>query len=117
MLDHPAIASLTAPETVTLEPAGVRAGFDSGHPETSVREFYSNDGIDVGVWECTPGGWAIQNRPNTEICRIVSGRGIITDADGTERPLEAGTVLTLPKGWSGRWDITETLRKVYVIIA
>ena len=40
-----------------------------------------------------------------------------TDADGAEQVLVPGSVVTLPKGWSGRWDITETLRKAYVIIS
>ena len=111
------IPSVAAAETIELEPAGVRAGADSGNPETSAREISSGNGIDVGVWECTPGGWPVENRPNTEVCSIVSGTGVITDADGTKRQLEPGSVLTLPKGWSGRWDITSTLRKVYVIVA
>jgi len=111
------ISSVAAVETIELEPAGVRAGADSGNPQTSVREISSNNGIDTGIWECTPGGWAIENRPNTEICSIVSGSGVITDADGTKRQLVPGSVLTLPKGWSGRWDIISTLRKVYVIVA
>ncbi len=110
------IPSVAAAETIELEPTGVRAGADSGTPETSAREISSGNGIDVGVWECTPGGWAIENRPNTEVCSIVSGTGVITDADGTKRQLMPGSVLTLPKGWSGRWDITSTLRKVYIIV-
>jgi len=28
----------------------------------------------------------------------------------------AGSALVLPAGWSGRWDIHETLRKLYVTI-
>ena len=111
------LASVAEPHSIELEPAGLREGHDSGSPHMSVREMYSGNGIDVGVWECTPGGWAIANRPNTEICSVVSGAGTITDADGSVRQLEPGTVLTLPKGWSGRWDITTTLRKVYVLIA
>jgi uncharacterized cupin superfamily protein len=111
------IPSVAAPETIELEPADVREGADSGYPEISVKEISSANGIDVGVWECTPGGWPIENRPNTEVCFIVSGTGVITDADGTKRQLAPGSILTLPKGWSGRWDITSTLRKVYVIVA
>ena len=56
------------------------------------------------------------DRADTEVATILSGSGKITDADGTERSLSAGTVVTLAKGWSGRWDITQTVRKVYVII-
>lgn len=100
-----------------LEPAGPRTGADLGDPRVSYREI-SNDGhIEVGVWECTPGGWEIVERPDIEIVTIVSGAGTITDADGTVRPLSPGAVVTLPRGWSGRWDITETLRKVYVILS
>lgn len=114
MLPHPAIAAISAPETVQLEPAGVRSGYDSGYPEVSLCPLYSGDGLEVGIWECKPGGWAIEDRPSTEICYVISGSGMVTDADGGVRALGPGTVLTLPKGWSGRWDITATLRKVYV---
>ncbi len=56
------------------------------------------------------------DRGDTEVATIVSGRGTIVDADGTEQDLAPGVVLTLPTGWSGRWDRTEKLRKVYVLI-
>ena len=42
--------------------------------------------------------------------------GRITDADGTVHELVPGVVMVLPLGWSGRWDITETLRKLYVTL-
>lgn len=102
-----------------LEPYGPRLGADVGSPSTSGRVLHtSTDGsIEVGIWECTPGGWAIENRPNTETVMILRGRATITDADGTRHVLVPGTSLTLPLGWSGRWDIEETIRKVYVTIA
>lgn len=97
-----------------LEPLGPRAGFDSGDPQASGIEFFSGHGIDVGVWECTPGGWAIVNRPNTETMMLLGGRVRITPADGEAVELEEGDVFVLPKGWSGRWDVLETVRKFYV---
>jgi len=102
-----------------LESYGPRVGADVGSPHTSGRVLHtSSDGsIEVGIWECTPGGWAIENRPNTETVMILRGRATITDADGTRHGLAPGTSLTLPLGWSGRWDIEETIRKVYVTIA
>ncbi len=99
-----------------LEPAGPRSDADRGDPHVAYREISNTDGIEVGVWECTPGGWAISDRPDTEVGMIVGGRGTITDAEGAVRELEPGVVVTLPQGWSGRWDISETLRKVYVIV-
>ena len=98
-----------------LEPLGLRAGADSGEPETSGITFFSGHGVDVGVWECTPGGWAIVNRPNTETMMLLEGTVTITPADGEPVELTEGDVFVLPKGWSGRWDITETVRKFYII--
>lgn len=111
------VPSITGAVEMTLEPAGQRAGADAGDPQISVHTLFNEGSIHVGVWECTPGGWPIENRGDTETATIISGKGVITDADGTTRPLSAGSVVTLPKGWSGRWDITETLRKVFVIVS
>ena len=101
-----------------LEPYGPRVGADNGTPYTSGRILHTSaDGsIEVGIWESTPGGWSIVDRPNTETVMILGGRATITDADGTRHELVAGTSLTLPLGWSGRWDIHETLRKAYVTV-
>jgi uncharacterized protein len=99
-----------------LEDWGQRSGADTGNPMMSGRVFYEADGIEIGVWECTPGGWAILNRVDTETVRILAGRARLTDADGTAVELGPGDGLVLPKGWSGRWDILETVRKHYVIV-
>ena len=42
------------------------------------------------------------------------GRATITDGEtGTRYEISAGDVIVQPKGWSGRWEVTETIRKVY----
>jgi len=110
------VPSIAGAASMALDPAGVRVGFDQGDPQVSHREISKDGPVAVGVWECTPGGWSIVDRGDTEVCSIVGGRGTITDADGTIRLLTPGAVVTLPKGWSGRWDISETLRKVYVLV-
>ncbi len=101
-----------------LESYGPRAGADRGDPQTSGRVLHTSvDGsIEVGIWECTPGGWTIEDRPNTEAVMILAGQATITDADGTRHELVPGTSLTFPLGWSGRWDVHETIRKVYVTV-
>lgn len=110
------IPSIIATTDTELTPAGQRAGADKGDPQVSVRELSNQSGIAVGIWECAPGGWPVEARPDCEVCEILSGKGMITDADGRETPIEPGSVVTLPKGWTGRWDIAETVRKVYVIV-
>ena len=101
--------------TGELEDWGPRIGADSGSPMMSGRIFHEADGFQVGIWECTPGGWAIDNRPDSESVRILAGRARLTGVDGDAVELGPGDVLVLPKGWSGRWDILETVRKVYVV--
>ena len=115
MTTPPLTANAQAELTAELDDWGPRSGADSGEPLMSGRIFYEGNGIQVGLWECTPGGWAIQNRPDHETVQILAGRARLTDSDGTSVELTSGDVLTLPKGWSGRWDILETVRKLYVI--
>ena len=107
-----------AAETVrgALAPAGQRPGADSGDPQLSTRVLDSGTEAQVGIWECQPGGWPVVNRPNTETCYIISGRAVLTDDEsGRKVELSAGDFVVLPPGWSGRWDVTETVRKAYSI--
>ncbi len=99
-----------------LTSTGPRAGADSGDPQTSAISFFSGHGVDVGVWECTPGGWAILDRPTTETMLLLAGVVTITPDGGESVELTEGDVFILPRGWSGRWDITETVRKLYVLV-
>ena len=110
------IPSAAGAAEMELSLVGPRQGADKGDPQVSAKVIYQDDSIQVGVWECTPGGWPIVDRGDTEVATIVGGKGTVIDADGTEQILAPGVVVTLPKGWSGRWDLTEKLRKVYVLI-
>ena len=101
----------------TLTPVGQRAGADEGDPQVSIAELYDDGVSDVGVWECTPGSWPIENRADTETVYVLSGEGVIENQDGSTLSIKEGSVFVLPKGWSGRWRITQTLRKIYVIVA
>jgi uncharacterized cupin superfamily protein len=58
----------------------------------------------------------VVDRPTTEVCHILSGRATLTDSNsGDATEITAGDFVILPRGWSGRWDVHETVRKVYVI--
>jgi len=101
-----------------LHDLGPRVGADSGDPRMSGWIFFGGEDepIEVGVWACTPGGWTVTDRPDTETVRIISGRARLTDAGGRAAELGPGDLLVLPRGWSGRWDILEPVRKLYVIV-
>jgi uncharacterized cupin superfamily protein len=60
--------------------------------------------------------WPAEEREDTETCYILSGRALVTDAaKGGTFEISASDVIVQPKGWSGRWDVEETIRKVYGI--
>lgn len=99
-----------------LTPAGQRAGADSGDPQLKTLVADHQAQGNIGFWECTPGGWPVVDRQDTEVAYILSGSGQITDdSTGTVYSIGAGDLVILPVGWTGRWDITETVRKAYVI--
>lgn len=105
----------TAP-TTTLTAAGQRPGADAGDPQLHVLSVAPDAAGNIGVWQCTPGGWPVVDRPDTEVAYILSGAATITDdATGTKHEVSPGAFLVLPVGWTGRWDVTETVRKVYAI--
>jgi uncharacterized cupin superfamily protein len=41
---------------------------------------------------------------------VLAGHGFVVEDDGTRRELTPGSVIALPSGWSGTWDIRHTLR-------
>ena len=99
-----------------LTPAGQRAGADSGDPQLRVQSLGMETGGRIGIWECQPGGWPVVNRPDTEFAILLSGSATMTDdASGKTVQIGAGDVVILPPGWSGRWDVHETVKKIYVI--
>jgi uncharacterized cupin superfamily protein len=69
------------------------------------------------VWECTPGTYRSTKQGVSEIMQIVAGEATITGDDGTVHEVRPGVAVYLPDGWSGVWDIRQTVRKTYVIVA
>ena len=67
-----------------------------------------------GIWECTagPSHWTLATH---EVIHLVAGRMTVTPDGGEPTELGAGDMAVFPKGWSGTWDIHETIRKVYAI--
>ncbi len=51
--------------------------------------------------------------PETETCYILEGNVTVTPDGGTPVELEAGDLVTFPKGMSCNWKITKAIRKHY----
>jgi len=105
--------------TELLDPQGTHkkwvSGVDVGSPQVSTKQFDAGNTCGTGLWECTPGSWTIL-RDTTESFLVLAGTGSITNADGSFRvELKPGVWHTTPSGWEGRWEVTETVRKLFIL--
>ncbi|RXU65436.1 cupin [Pseudomonas protegens] len=102
--------------SVTLEPSTpVAVPLGTPVAMTSVTAVERDDGVETGIWECTPGRWRRQIVAQ-EFCHFIQGRCTFTPDDGEPLHIEAGDALMLPANSTGIWDIQETVRKTYVLI-
>ena len=69
-----------------------------------------------GIWECTPGQFE-RTLAEAEVMHILAGRGRFTPTVGEPIDFRAGDTLFFPARTTGEWDIRETVRKVFVVLA
>lgn len=86
----------------------------AGAPTTAVHELASLGGVEIGVWEMTPG--TATDTEADEVFVVLSGRATISFGSSGLPDLEVGpgSVVRLAEGMRTTWTVTETLRKVYV---
>ena len=68
----------------------------------------------AGIWQCGPGPshWTLETN---EVIYLVAGKMTVTPDGGAPSVIGVGDVAVFPKGWTGTWNIHETVRKVYSI--
>jgi uncharacterized protein len=110
----PLLVSFSAPlpEGETYRPPADR--ILSGDPlQTAWNLFTSADGrFSSGIWESKPGKWRCVFTEN-EFCQILSGILVVTGDDGQTATYRAGDAFVSPAGFTGTWDVIETVRKHY----
>ena len=99
-----------APETGAPDPEKVI----SGDPRFRTWNLEERDGLYAGIWESSPGKWAIAY-DEWEYCRILSGRSVITSEDGERVEVGPGDGFVIRPGFRGTWEVVETTRKEYVV--
>ncbi|MEJ2015451.1 MAG: cupin domain-containing protein [Limibacillus sp.] len=75
----------------------------------------SDERILVGVWECAPCREEIDAYPVDELMSVISGSVTLTREDGSSETFTKGDHFFIAKGTKCVWEITETLRKYYMI--
>lgn len=88
-----------------------------GEPVASTRCISDErtDGVEAGIWECSPGRWRRQI-VQQEFCHFISGHCTFTPDGGEPIEIRAGDALMMPANTTGIWDIQETVRKTFVLI-
>ncbi|RQO67151.1 cupin [Aquitalea sp. FJL05] len=84
------------------------------HAATRVHAVERPDGVETGVWECSPGRWRRQIM-QAEFCHFIQGRCRFIPDDGEAIDIRAGDALFFPANSAGVWEVTETVRKSYVL--
>jgi uncharacterized cupin superfamily protein len=84
-----------------------------GRPTTAATAVDEIAGLEVGVWEMTPG--VMSDVEADEVFVVLTGLATVDFTDGTASlQLRPGDVVRLAAGAETVWTVTETLRKVYV---
>ena len=73
-------------------------------------------GIDsMGIWECSPGRWQ-RTIMQEEFAHFIKGSARFIPDHGEPIDIHAGDSIWFPANSGGVWEISEDVRKVYVII-
>lgn len=88
----------------------------AGSPHESWKVISDDGRVELGIWEVTPGSFRGETDGIYEQMHFVAGRGTIIDADGVVTEIRPGVVMLCPDGWSGVWQVDETVRKTYAIV-
>ena len=86
-----------------------------GSPIAHIRSTEHGKRDRVGTWECTPGKWRRQVMER-EFAHFLSGRARFVPDHGEPFDICAGDAVWFPADTTGTWEISETLRKTYVIV-
>lgn len=93
-----------------LHPADVVAGT----PVASSTGLTASRGVEIGVWQLT--GGTVTDTEVDEVFVVLSGRAEVAFADGEVVVVGPGAVIRLRAGERTTWTVTETLRKIYVLL-
>ena len=88
----------------------------SGRSQHSYHTFFSGEEIVVEVYAAQPAKLKIDEPwPYDEFIYLLSGKLILTDAEGEVTEYVAGESLVVPKGFVGIWEMQGDFRELVVI--
>lgn len=115
MKDDSALFAALDAMSVQLEPSGSPSRIVAGTPQCAEKVLVASDGVEIGVWEVTAGCFLSAKPDSGEVMHFLAGSGTLTHQDGSVTDIGPGITVSLQPGWSGEWNVVETVRKVYAI--
>ena len=82
---------------------------------TGLAEVLADAGLEVGIWRHDAG--RSTDSFDDEVFVVIEGRGTVTDSEGNVLELRPGVVGVLHSSDVTVWEITEPLRKVWLVRA
>lgn len=114
----PAFRIESDPVMTPCDPGAKEAFTTDDISEANHSHFETDDeSISVGTWESAPCRRVIESWPVHEMMTIVSGALTLTHKDGVSEKFGPGDTFYIAKGQYVVWEITEKLRKKYMIVA
>lgn len=99
----------------TPVPAGHPLGEPTPMTRTALDQDIQEKKVSTGIWECTPGRLRRQIMQAEYSC-FVAGKGVFIPDDGDPIAFQAGDAIYFAANTHGIWEITETVRKTYLIL-
>ncbi|KAB2809474.1 cupin domain-containing protein [Pimelobacter simplex] len=85
----------------------------AGTPTTGVVELGTFRGVELGIWEITPG--VVRDVEAAEVFVVLEGEGTLRFVDSGETvDLRPGALVRLDAGERTEWEIRSRLRKLYL---
>ncbi len=112
------LTKLTPNGPAGLEPCAVvpaEALDGTAAPVEQGAVVFSDGGHTGGIWEATPYAERMEGYPFNEMALVISGRVTITPDGGAAVSFGPGESYFMQKGFTGRFEVTETLRKYYFV--
>lgn len=84
-------------------------------PLQTDKALFAEGNLIAGTWECEQGTLDL-DLDVTEFCHLLAGHWRFTSESGQVTDVRAGDSWVFPKGWKGRAEVLEKVRKVYMMV-
>ena len=89
----------------------------AGKPSARASDTFkdSSGAVDAGIAEYKPGSLDLLGYPHDEYCFLLEGDLVITHESGERHTFVPGDAFLLPRGFKGRWEMPNGMKKYYVV--